>query len=162
MRKAYGPVYVNGEKVQVYVDGEKVQVYVDGSCTNNGNAANAQAGSGVVFGPGNWRNVAVRVPGEQTNNRGEAFAALQAILACDVHKHLEIFSDSEFVIRSLTHWLATRVSTGWGEAAQGDLFDDIVWLIRRRPAPVSLRKVKAHSGNAHDDGADALAKQGAA
>ncbi|TEB19370.1 hypothetical protein FA13DRAFT_1846948 [Coprinellus micaceus] len=52
-----------------------MDVYVDGACLNNGRK-NARAGSGAYWGPGCARNVSVRVPGAQTNNRAEVFAVL--------------------------------------------------------------------------------------
>lgn len=150
LRKLYGPVRIQGDAAQVYVDG---------SCLDNG-GTEARAGSGIFFGPGNRRNMAVRVPGAQSNNRGEAYAVLQAVLVTDVHKTLVIFSDSELTIRTLTYWAPNRAATGW-TATHGDIFADIIWVISMRPAPVIFRKVKAHSGNVHNDGADELAKLGA-
>ncbi|KAF5320338.1 hypothetical protein D9611_011279 [Ephemerocybe angulata] len=134
-------------------------VYVDGSCIGNGTDG-ARAGAGVFFGPGCRRNIAARVPDGQSNSRAEAYAILLALRACDERHSLVICSDSETSIKMLTEWAPGKAAIGW-RVEHGDLFGDIADLLRRRSAPVTFRKVKAHSGNKHNDGADELAKQGA-
>ncbi|KAF6746108.1 ribonuclease H-like domain-containing protein, partial [Ephemerocybe angulata] len=136
-----------------------IQVYVDGSSMNNGRV-DARAGSGMFFGRDSRKNAAVRVPDDQTNNRAEAFAILRAIEACHPHQTLDIYSDSEYAINSLTTWASGSAAVGW-RVRNGDVFGDIAHLLRMRPAGVTLHKVKAHSGHAANDAADALAKEGA-
>ncbi|RXW12563.1 hypothetical protein EST38_g13290 [Candolleomyces aberdarensis] len=138
---------------------DEIQVYVDGSCFDNG-GREAQAGAGVYFGTGNRKNLAVRTPDSQTNNRGEVYAILRALLASNRHKSLVINSDSEYAINMLTTWGPAKAALGW-KVTNGDILSDIAWLLKSRPASVLFRKVKAHSGNAHNDAADALAKEGA-
>ncbi|KAF6752457.1 ribonuclease H-like domain-containing protein, partial [Ephemerocybe angulata] len=138
----------------------EVQVYVDGSCFNNGKP-NAKAGAGVYFGTGNQNNTAARVPGKQTNQRGEIYAIFLVLKITDPHAALSIYySDSEYTLKMLTERAPSNSSMGW-KVEHGDLLADIAYLIKSRPGPVDFRKVKAHSGNAHNDAADVLAKTGA-
>ncbi|TEB20482.1 ribonuclease H-like protein [Coprinellus micaceus] len=138
----------------------EMQVYTDGSSVGNGTNA-ARAGAGVFFGVGNRKNGSYRVPGpEQTNNRGEIYAVYRALLSADPHKHLTIYTDSVYVINMLTEWAPERAAGGW-RVTNGDIFRAVVATIKSRPAPVVLRQVKGHSGNAHNDAADELAKKGA-
>ncbi|KAF6750287.1 ribonuclease H-like domain-containing protein, partial [Ephemerocybe angulata] len=143
----------------VYCETRPVQVYVDGSALNNGRE-DARAGSGVYFGRDSRRNAAVRVPDNQTNNRAEAFSVLRALEACNPHQMLDVYSDSEYAINSLTTWAPGSGAVGW-RIPNGDVFGDIAYLLRTRPAGVTLHKVKAHSGHDANDAADALAKRGA-
>ncbi|KAJ7509206.1 ribonuclease H-like domain-containing protein, partial [Mycena galericulata] len=116
------------------------------------------AGAGVYFGPGNSRNQSLRVTGAQTNNRGELLAILYALSTVQPYKALEIYTDSECCARSITYWAAKNAQKGW-KCANSDLLQDIVaWI---RSAAVRFRYVPGHSGNSHNDAADALAKQGA-
>ncbi|KAF6741560.1 ribonuclease H-like domain-containing protein, partial [Ephemerocybe angulata] len=149
LRRLYGPVYLKSKEVHVYVDGSSV---------GNG-TPDARAGSGVYFGPGSSKNMAVRVPDEQSNNRAEIYAILCALRAVNKHQSLVIYSDSVYAMGMLTVWAHRKAAIGW-RVTNGDLLRDIVGLIEERPASVTFRKVKAHSGNAHNDGADELAKAG--
>ncbi|KAJ7328400.1 hypothetical protein DFH08DRAFT_617400, partial [Mycena albidolilacea] len=51
-------------------------------------------------------------------------------------------------------------SRGW-KCPNGDLFHNIIGLLKSRCAPMVLIQVKGHSGNCHNDAADMLTKQGA-
>jgi hypothetical protein len=57
---------------------QKVTVYTDGACYNN-RREDAQCGSRVWFGPDDWRNTALKVPGQQHSNQiGELMAVIVA------------------------------------------------------------------------------------
>jgi hypothetical protein len=58
------------------------------------------------------------------------------------------------------YWAAEHAQKGW-KCANADLLKDIVSWIKFRSAPVQFFHVKAHSGNGHNDAADAAAKSGA-
>ncbi|KAL1688432.1 ribonuclease H-like domain-containing protein, partial [Schizophyllum commune] len=137
-----------------------VHVWTDGSCIDNG-TSRARAGAGVYFGANCARNVAARVPGRQTNNRGEHLSVILALLATQPHAPLVIYTDSELVIHTYCHWARRIEQEGWN-CANSDLVQYGVALLRDRPAPASFRWVKGHSGDAGNEHADLLAKQGAA
>ncbi|KAL1738960.1 ribonuclease H-like domain-containing protein, partial [Schizophyllum fasciatum] len=136
-----------------------VRVWIDGSCLNNG-CDRAQAGAGAFFGENSGRNAKARVPGAQTNNRGEHLAAILALLAVRRSTPLIIYADSELIIHSYCHWARKFEQDGW-TCANSDLVQYAVALLQRRSAPVSFRWVKGHSGDKGNDGADRLAKEGA-
>ncbi|KAL1747692.1 ribonuclease H-like domain-containing protein, partial [Schizophyllum fasciatum] len=136
-----------------------VRVWIDGSCLNNGRNG-AQAGAGAFFGENSTRNAMARVPGPQTNNRGEHLAAILALLAVHPRTPLIIYADSELVIHSYCHWARKFEQEGW-TCANSDLVQYAVDLLRRRGAPVFFRWVKGHSGDKGNDAADMLAKEGA-
>lgn len=73
---------------------------------------------------------------------------------------LIIYSDSEYAIRSLTEWALQHAAGNWA-CHNGDLLRDCMAWIRARPATLRFEHVDAHSGNAHNDGADTQAKGGA-
>ncbi|KAF6753116.1 ribonuclease H-like domain-containing protein, partial [Ephemerocybe angulata] len=137
-----------------------VQVYTDGSCFNNG-LPTAHAGAGVYFGPGNTKNAALRVPGPgQTNNRGELYAILESLRIVERHHGLEIYTDSKYAIEMITILAPAAATVDW-DVPNGDVLRAIAEEIKSRPSPVTLKQVKGHSGNAHNDAADELAKVGA-
>ncbi|VDB97613.1 unnamed protein product [Peniophora sp. CBMAI 1063] len=133
-------------------------IHTDGSCHSNGRQA-ASAGAGVYFGE-SGRNLAVRVPGAQTNNRAEVYAILRALAACDPHRSLAIFTDSQYAIRSLTYWAASRENTGW-LCANGDILRNCAEWLKARTATTRFEYVQAHKGNHGNESADRLANKGA-
>ncbi|KAF8071545.1 ribonuclease H-like domain-containing protein, partial [Lyophyllum atratum] len=139
----------------------ELQVYTDGSCFNNGRA-DAVAGSGVYWGKGSGKNKSLRVPGpyRQTNNRGEIYAVIHALLDADPRRNLQIVTDSELVIREACYWAPQHAQLGW-DCPNGDLLKDMVRLLAARMAPTRFVWVKGHSGNEWGDAADSLAKAGA-
>ncbi|KAJ6506977.1 ribonuclease H-like domain-containing protein, partial [Mycena sanguinolenta] len=150
LAKLYGPVSATSNPMEVYVDG---------SCLNNGRH-NASAGSGIYWGPNHTWNEAIRVPDNQTNNRGEVYAVLRALQRANMTRTFHIYSDSEYTLETIAIRAPDEASRGW-KCPNGDLFQDITKLLKARPAPVVLIQIKGHSGNAHNDAADLLAKQGA-
>ncbi|KAF5383608.1 hypothetical protein D9615_003499 [Tricholomella constricta] len=140
---------------------QEVQVYTDGSCLNNGKH-NAAAGSGTFWGLHSHKNQALRVPGPgpQTNNRGEIFAVILALLEADPRKSLRVTTDSELVIREACYWAPLHDNMGW-DRPNGDLLQDMVKLLAARQAPTRFVWIKGHSGNEWGDAADRLAKEGA-
>ena len=121
-------------------------IYTDGSCLNNG-LVNAKAGAGIYFGKDDPRNTSCTVPGDQTNNRGELWAIIQAlkIESGDV----EICSDSQWAIKcALKEWEATK---------NLDLLS-ILWdMLKTRN--VKFTWVKGHAKNIGNEAADLLAKE---
>ena len=55
---------------------ERIEVFTDGCCFGNNLYENRKAGSGVFFGDGDPRNLAIKVPGNQTNQRAEIYVCL--------------------------------------------------------------------------------------
>ncbi|KAJ7137720.1 ribonuclease H-like domain-containing protein, partial [Mycena epipterygia] len=143
----------------VYVNTASSTVYTDGSCFNNGKP-NARAGAGIFWGENSPRNQALRVPGpEQSNNRGEIYAVLEAVLQADPRRTLDIYTDSEYVIRHVCYWAGTNADLGW-TCINGDMLRDLVMLLRARHAPTRLIWIPAHTGNKRGDAADEAAKAG--
>lgn len=116
------------------------QVYTDGCCLRPGTPS-ARSGAGVYHGPSSVRNIAQAVPGDQTNNRGELYAALLAIRQAEPCRLLRIYTDSTYTIHSVCHWAPINAAAGW-KCKNADILKNIVSLIRRRFAPLSM-----HSGS---------------
>ncbi|KAI0038716.1 ribonuclease H-like protein, partial [Auriscalpium vulgare] len=135
-----------------------LQVYTDGSASTD-TLGHSHAGAGVFWGPGHPLNLAARVPGSQTNNRGELYAVLRAVSSVPCNRPLQIFCDSTYVIHTLCHWVAVLEATGW-HCANADLIRPCVELLKGRCARVVFSWVKGHSGNDSHDCADRLAAAG--
>lgn len=132
-------------------------VYTDGACINQG-LPGAKAGYGVYWGEGHPNNRSGRVTGVQDSNRGELFAAQQAINTAKAQgfSSLTIHSDSSYVRD------AVNGASGFQSAGQNrDLMQSIHDSVRHSGMSVNVDHVKGHSGHAGNDGANKLAREGA-
>ncbi|KAI0659856.1 hypothetical protein C8Q70DRAFT_981825 [Cubamyces menziesii] len=75
---------------------------------------------------------------------------------------LHIVSDSKYVVNGLTKWLSKWEREGWIGVSNARLLQELVALLRTRSATTTLRWVKGHAGVEGNEGADVLAKEGAA
>ncbi|KAF6753392.1 ribonuclease H-like protein [Ephemerocybe angulata] len=141
---------------------EQTEAYTDGSCHNNGTDS-AQCGSGVWYGERDERNKATRIgnPHPQTNNTGELVAVLLAIQNNKNTKRLVISSDSQYTINAITSRARPWADKGYEGVANQDIVRAIAGEILRTKTTLYTRKVKGHSGDLGNDGADALANVGA-
>lgn len=136
-----------------------VEVFTDGACRGNP-------------GPGGW-GVLLRYGGKEktlhggeaatTNNRMELTAAIRALEAlrepCEVH----LTTDSEYVRKGITEWVAGWKKRGWKTAGRQpvknvDLWQQLDELARRHK--VQWHWVKGHSGHRENEIADGLANLG--
>ncbi len=134
-----------------------IRLYTDGGCRPNP-------------GPGGW-GVVVLVPGMKprelsggepatTNNRMELQAALEGLAAVGPDQPVEIVTDSEYLRKGVTEWLASWRARGWRTASGGEVQNRDLW--ERLDAAIGLRKVrwrwtKGHAGDRWNERADRLA-----
>ncbi|RVE49500.1 hypothetical protein evm_005841 [Chilo suppressalis] len=143
-----------------------VKVYTDGACSSNGSSV-AKAGLGVYWGDGHFLNVSEPVTGRATNNCGEIQAATKAIriaLDNDVKK-LSIYTDSQFLINSVTKWMKGWKRSGWqrrsGDPVKNEIdFKELDSVMDK--LEIKWIHVDAHKGIHGNEMADKLAKAGAA
>ena len=136
-----------------------VVIFTDGACSGNP-------------GPGGWG--AILMFGEQrkelcggdpatTNNRMELMGAIQALEALTKPCKVELTTDSQYVIKGVSEWIHAWKRRGWLTADKKPVKNDDLW---RRLDEARLRHevqwkwVKGHAGNAHNERADELARQG--
>ncbi|GFW59445.1 ribonuclease H1 [Trichonephila clavipes] len=141
-----------------------VTVFTDGASSCNGQEE-ARAGIGVYWGPGNQLNTSMRLPGRQTNNRAEIFAAVHALRQAKKLgiKNLRLYTDSQFVIKGITTWIDKWKENNWTSASGKPVInkDDFMALDNaRQNINVDWCYVKGHSNNPGNVEADKLAVDG--
>ncbi|GBN10407.1 Ribonuclease H1 [Araneus ventricosus] len=141
-----------------------VTVFTDGASSCNGQE-DAKAGIGVYWGPGNELNTSMRLPGRQTNNRAEIFAAVHALKQAKQLgiKNLRLYTDSQFVIKGITEWIDNWKEKDWISSSGKPVVnkEDFTALDNSRQGiNVDWCYVKGHANNPGNVEADKLAVAG--
>lgn len=120
-------------------DHSKCLVFIDGACINNGKP-NPQAGWALVFGPEpDARTSTGRLelkgpfgePCEQTSNRAELRAVIEALRAwdwaADGFRTIIIATDSEYAVKGATEWVRNWVRNGWKTSSRKPVQNRDLW-----------------------------------
>lgn len=136
-----------------------IEIYTDGGCSPNP-------------GPGGWGAILIHPEktkefsgGEEhtTNNRMELTAAVKALEALNQPCVIEFYTDSEYLRRGITEWLAGWIANGWKRGkkpdappvANADVWKTLNMLIQ--PHEIHWHWVKGHAGDKYNERADELA-----
>jgi len=136
-----------------------VEVYADGACKGNP-------------GPGGWGVLLVAEGRERelhggepatTNNRMELTAVIRALEALPHGSRVRLYTDSQYVQKGMTEWIASWKRRGWRTADRKpgkneDLWKHLDELARDRQ--VTWHWVRGHNGHPGNERADALANKG--
>lgn len=129
-----------------------IDVYTDGSCLVQERIGGWAVVSEDFVAYGRRLNT--------TNNEMELYAILQGIShAINHYDEINIYSDSEYAIRTLTEWAYKWKRNGWmkkGGIKNLNLIKQIFELVEDNPK-VKFHKVKSHSGIEMNERADTLA-----
>ena len=140
--------------------GNLVEIYTDGACSGNP-------------GPGGWGALLIYKGHERelsggeadtTNNRMELMAAIQALESLKRPCRVRLHTDSTYVRSGITEWIQRWRQNGWRTAAKKPVKNADLWQ-RLEAAQgqhrIDWRWVKGHAGDAGNERADALAREGA-
>ncbi|PSF04767.1 ribonuclease HI [Marinobacter fuscus] len=139
----------------------KVVMYTDGACKGNP----GPGGWGVVLQYGDASKTLHGGENQTTNNRMELMAAICGLRALKRACEVELYTDSQYVRKGITEWLAGWKRNGWKTAAKkpvknADLWQELDAETRRHT--VNWHWVKGHAGNPGNELADELANRGVA
>ena len=140
------------------MESQSVEVFTDGACRGNP-------------GPGGW-GALLRYNGhekellgaerETTNNRMELMAAIMALETMTRPCKITVTTDSEYVRKGITEWLANWKRRGWKTADRKpvknrDLWERLEAATHRHE--IHWKWIKGHSGHAENERADQLASR---
>lgn len=136
-----------------------VRIYTDGACRGNP----GPGGWGVRLEAGSaWRELWGGEPAT-TNNRMELLAAIEALGAVRPGSEVAVYTDSEYVRRGITEWLARWKQNGWRTADRKPVKNDDLWHRLDAAAAahtVRWHWVRGHAGDPGNERADTLANRG--
>jgi ribonuclease HI len=136
-----------------------IEAYTDGACKGNP----GPGGWGVLLICGDHRRELHGGEKETTNNRMELTAVIEALNALQKSSHVRLNTDSQYVHKGMTEWLAGWKRKGW-KTAEGkpvknrDLWQALEEASRRHR--IDWIWVKGHAGHPGNERADQLANAG--
>lgn len=98
-----------------------------------------------------------------TNNRMELTAAIRALEALRKPCRVDVYTDSEYLRRGISEWLADWKRRGWKTAARKAVKNDDLWRRLDELAAshqVHWHWVRGHAGHRDNERADLLANRG--
>jgi ribonuclease HI len=139
----------------------EVHLFTDGGCSGNP-------------GPGGWAFILRHLPSGKevegwgaesitTNNRMELEAVVQGLSQLKRPCSVELFTDSVYVGKGLSEWMAgwkrngwrRREGKGWGEVKNVELWQQLDHLTTKHR--IKYTRVAGHSGHPENDRCDELA-----
>jgi len=140
-----------------------VHIWTDGACKGNPGAGGWGALLRITVGDTTHEKTLYGGEAHTTNNRMELLAVIRALEALTRPAAVVIHTDSQYVQKGMTEWLANWQRRGWLTAARqpvknADLWQQLAALVANHQ--VTWRWVRGHAGDAGNERADALANLG--
>jgi len=136
---------------------KKVTLYTDGACSGNP----GPGGWAAILSYGEYERVMSGHENPTTNNRMELTAVIEGLSALNQRCEVELFSDSKYVIDSVSKgWLYGWQKKGWkksgGELVPNiDLWQKLLPLLKSQD--INFNWVRGHIGNETNERCDSIA-----
>lgn len=137
----------------------EVEIFCDGACRGNP----GPGGWGALLRTGAHEKRLYGAEPQTTNNRMELTGAIEGLRALRKPCRVTVWTDSEYVKKGMTEWLAGWKARGWKNAARQPVKNADLWMLLEHEASrhqVDWRWVRGHNGHEGNEAADQLANQG--
>lgn len=136
----------------------EAEIYTDGACRGNP----GRGGWGAVLRYNGHEKTLYGAELLTTNNRMELMAAIHALESLKRPCRVRLTTDSQYVQKGITEWMANWKRNGWKTAANKPVKNADLW--RRLDAAISGHEiqwewVRGHSGHPENELADELANK---
>jgi ribonuclease HI len=140
---------------------KKVAIFSDGSCLGNP-------------GPGGWGSI-IRTDGKEielsggkkhsTNNEMELSAVIEALKHLKEPCEVVVTTDSQYVVKGMTEWMAGWVRNGWKTASRQPVKNRHFWEELKTLSEthkIHWKWIRGHDGHAENERCDRLAQEASA
>lgn len=134
---------------------KSVKLFSDGSCLGNPGTG----GWAYILQYGDAIKKASGAEAMTTNNQMELTAAIMGLSALKQPCRVELFTDSEYVVKAINSWLAKWVVTDFKGKKNADLWRR--YLAAAAPHEIRASWVKGHAGHPQNEECDAMARAAA-
>jgi ribonuclease HI len=135
-----------------------VDIYTDGACRGNP----GPGGWGALLSYGGREKELSGAEALTTNNRMELTAVIRALEALKRPVPVRLYTDSEYVRRGITEWVANWKRRGWMTADKKPVKNQDLWLQLDAVAgghTIEWHWVRGHSGVPGNERVDRLANE---
>jgi ribonuclease HI len=135
-----------------------VEIYTDGACRGNPGVG----GWAALLRTGAHEKEIKGAEAQTTNNRMELTAVIRALEALRRPVEARVYTDSEYVRRGVTEWLASWKTRGWRTADRKPVKNQDLWQRLDElttPHRIEWHWVPGHAGVEGNERVDALANQ---
>lgn len=136
-----------------------ITIYTDGACSGNP----GPGGWGALLQFGDAEKELFGGEAQTTNNRMEMLAAIMALESLKEGCAVTLYTDSKYVMDGITQWMKNWKARGWKTAAKKPVKNQDLWMRLDEASArhqINWQWVKGHAGNAGNERADELARQG--
>ncbi len=138
----------------------RYELFTDGACSGNP-------------GPGGWAYILRRVEsGEEevqygglpstTNNQMELTSVIEGLQALTTPGHVDLYSDSQYVVKGLSEWLDNWKAKGWKGSNRRPVKNKALWQTLddlRKIHRLDCHWIKGHNEHHENERCDQLATQ---
>jgi ribonuclease HI len=136
-----------------------VTIYTDGACKGNP----GPGGWGLILLAGGAEKELFGGDPDTTNNRMEMMAAIKALQTLSRPCSVELYTDSQYVIKGCTEWLVGWKKRNWRKSDKSPVENVDLWKLLDEQLgrhDIKFHWVRGHSGDKYNERADQLANQG--
>lgn len=136
-----------------------VDIFTDGACKGNPGIG----GWGALMRIGSKEKELFGGETQTTNNRMELMAVIRALEALKRPCHVRVHTDSVYVQKGISEWMANWKRNGWRTSARQAVKNADLWRELDEVAAKHKIKwlwVKGHAGHVENERADGLANRG--
>lgn len=137
----------------------RVEIWTDGACSGNP----GPGGWGAILKCGSATKELFDGEPQTTNNRMELTAAIAALESLTRPCVIDLYTDSSYVRGGITGWLHGWKRNGWKTADKKPVKNVELWQRLEQATAsheIAWHWVKGHAGDAMNERADELARQG--
>lgn len=145
------------DRVEFVAGQDHVFLFSDGACSGNP----GPGGWGVLLRYGAREKELSGAEPATTNNRMELLAVIQGLEALKRPMRVFVCTDSQYVMKGITEWLAGWKQRGWKTADRQPVKNVDLWQrleAALAPHQVEWQWVRGHNGHPENERVDALAR----
>lgn len=134
-----------------------IEIFCDGACSGNP----GPGGFGAILKSGKSEKELSGGEIVTTNNRMELTAAITALEALTRPCSVSVTSDSQYLVKGMTEWIAGWIRKGWLNSKKGPVLNRDLWERLQELSGthrIEWKWVRGHDGHIENERCDELAR----